>query len=171
MSIIVEDGTGLENANSYASVEGATIYFEERKNNSWPIDNIARGAALIKATDYIDARFGNQFIGFPKTNKQSLQWPRIKTNRFGESEIPLILKRACFEYAVRAANGPLIPDIELTNGVAVFANRKKVGPLEKSFSAVQRGFGSSIEMFPPWPMADLLMRDLLIYMRQGEVIR
>ena len=54
--LIVEDGTGLANANAYVSVEFADEYFSARGNQTWVgLGSADKEAAIIKATDYLEA--------------------------------------------------------------------------------------------------------------------
>lgn len=65
MSMIVEDGSGIYEANSYAGLSYAHSYLHRRnRHTTWDAASTAvREAALIAATDYIDKRFGSQFLG------------------------------------------------------------------------------------------------------------
>jgi len=105
MIIVVEDGTGLENANSYASVAEADGYWTVRGNVSWTGSETEKETALIKATDYIDLRWAGLLRGFRSTEEQSLEFPRTVF-----LPVPLKLKAACFEYALRALTAELAPD-------------------------------------------------------------
>jgi hypothetical protein len=61
---IVEDGTGIARANSYSNVPFADAYHYTRNNTSWASAAIsAKQAALVKATDYIEQRWGISFKG------------------------------------------------------------------------------------------------------------
>ena len=69
MTMIVEDGTGVANANSYTTVAFVQAYFDDRGGNTaW--DALATEAdqeyILIKATDYIEKRFSEKWIGDKK---------------------------------------------------------------------------------------------------------
>jgi len=68
MSMIVEDGSGIYEANSYAGLSYAHSYLHRRnRHTSWDAATSAvREAALIAATDYIDKRFGSMFLGMKK---------------------------------------------------------------------------------------------------------
>lgn len=65
MNMIVEDGTGVYNANSYAGRGFVSSYLIERNRaTSWlAADEDVQEAAIIAATDYIDKRFGQRFLG------------------------------------------------------------------------------------------------------------
>lgn len=54
--MIIENGTGVEGADSYASVEDAVAYHELR-GNAFEGTTSQKAAALVRATDYIDAHY------------------------------------------------------------------------------------------------------------------
>ena len=55
MALIVEDGSGLSGANSYASTAQADTYASDRGLTAWTGDTATKEAALIRATDYLEA--------------------------------------------------------------------------------------------------------------------
>ncbi|MGZ4962534.1 MAG: DnaT-like ssDNA-binding protein [Limisphaerales bacterium] len=76
--LIKEDGTGLANANSYASVADGDAYYDGHLYaTAWTTataDNKAK--ALVMATRVIDASY--EFNGSKTTVAQALEWPRYK---------------------------------------------------------------------------------------------
>jgi hypothetical protein len=77
LTLIKEDGTGLANANSYASVADGDAYHDGHLYaTAWTgatADN--KAAALVMATRLIDAEY--QFGGLRSVAAQALQWPRV----------------------------------------------------------------------------------------------
>lgn len=65
MTLLVEDGSGIYEANSYAGLSYAHRYLQRRnRNTTWDAATTAvREAALVAATDYLDKRFGSSFLG------------------------------------------------------------------------------------------------------------
>ena len=65
MAIIMEDGTGLANANSFISVAGADAYWTEVTMPAlWAsASNSEKEAALVQATRYMEKRFGTRYKG------------------------------------------------------------------------------------------------------------
>lgn len=157
MTLVVEDGSALANANGYISVAFATTHHSDRNNTAWTSFTTAQQeSAIIRATDYIDKRFGRRFIGVRRQKEQALEWPRLDAfdnDGFlmsGTDEVPRLLQRACAEYALRAllvgvlAPDPLppVPPQSMETGMTdrtttdvitgeVFRKRDKVGPLEE----------------------------------------
>lgn len=134
MPLVVEDGTGITGANSYASVEFADAYFAERGNVVWEaIESTSdKERYLIQATDYIELVFGRRFIGDMVATDQALSWPRYYASPYSHTVIPIVLQKATAEYALRAIDGPLLPDLTVdANGFASVVTKKVVGPIEK----------------------------------------
>lgn len=157
MAFVVEDGSGKEDANSYIAEAFADTYHTDRGNAAWGTAATPdKETALIRATDYIDKRFGISFKGWRRAKQQALEWPRLDAydkDGFaydGIDIVPRALQRACAEYALRAlVAAPLAPDPAVTfatkdnsqSGGAVTSatggektkEKSKVGPVEEEF--------------------------------------
>jgi hypothetical protein len=133
MTLIVEDGTGLPNAESYVSVAEADTYFTSLGNPAWAADTAAKEVALRKATQYLDDTY--QWKGKLVSDTQALGWPRTgvydSEGRDISDSVPVKLKKAAFELALTSITTPLVED--LTN--AAFVKREKVGELEVEYQA------------------------------------
>lgn len=141
MSIIVEDGTGLANANSYVSVADADAYHAARGNATWTEASTSpdqgKTAALARATAAIDAIYGMRFPGTKINGRdQALQWPRedafdINGLEIDADAVPTEIKQATFEAALRelVTTGSMMPDLE--RGGAV--KRLKAGSVEVEY--------------------------------------
>jgi hypothetical protein len=125
MTLIVEDGTGLANAESYISVTAADTYFTNRGDTVWAaLDTPAKEAALRKATDYMLQSYRPRWAGMRVTATQALDWPRRYVpnrdvpNLYGPyvtyydfATVPAEVAHACAELAVRASAAALVPDV------------------------------------------------------------
>lgn len=122
--MIVEDGTGLENANSYVSVLDADNYFSARGVTEWEsLEEAQKETALIKATDYIDNVF--QWLGKKLTAEQALRFPRKKLFDYEGEEvegIPTALKQAVCDAALLSASGTELFQTSEVNGDVVSEN-------------------------------------------------
>lgn len=160
MAFVPEDGTGLINANSYASVEWADEYFTDRGNDAWlDLDEDKKQVALIEATDYINLRFGNNFRGALALDTQSLLFPRLYADD-SVFQMPDTLRRATAEYALRASVSPLAPDFAYdASGRLWTKKREEVGPIVEETSY---GAQSVVDMytFRQYPVPDALIRSL-----------
>lgn len=164
MAFIPEDGTGLANANSYSSVADADAYFADRSNATWAaLDEPKKESALISATDYMDLRYGDRYIGTPLTTTQALGWPRESAL----GPMPPQLARACNEYAVRAAVAPLIKEDAGTASGYVTRKKTQAGPIVTDVS--YGGGGSYVNQFKAIPSADILMAQLCYSLGSGVI--
>ena len=154
MALMVEDGTGLSDADAYVSLEFVDAYHTKRGNTVWTaiVDDAIREACIVRASDYVDKRFGVDFRGIKSSSQQALQWPRI--DAFDNSGytlngvVPTLLQKAVAEYALRALiynvlapDAPLpVPEQTLIDGDTastaivgeVVSKTEKVGPIEES---------------------------------------
>ena len=80
LTLIVEDGSGLLNANTFTSLAEANTYHEAHLHASiWhdmPLEE--RKAALIQATRVLDEQV--EWEGWKATSGQALRWPRGGVN-------------------------------------------------------------------------------------------
>jgi len=140
MTIIVEDGTGLANAESYVSVVDANAYHSKLGNDVWAdLDTSVKEQLLRKATDYMVAQYRLQYAGYRRYSTQSLDWPRLyvplidslSANVFPQyvdfDIVPTTVKNVCAELALKAYTAILMQD--LTQGVI----REKVDVIEVEY--------------------------------------
>jgi hypothetical protein len=74
MALIVEDGTGLEDANSYVSLDEADQYHSDRNNTAWlSLTEQEKTGRLINAAAYMG---GFSFKGLRLNPEQGLSFPR-----------------------------------------------------------------------------------------------
>lgn len=170
MAFTVEDGTGLPNANSYASVETADAYFADLQNATWAALSVdAKQSALIQATMYIDTRW-KDFRGCLLNNEQALQFPR-KNMYVAPDGLPEKIVQACVEYAVRASVAPLAPDTQFdATGRLYIKKLTKVGPIttEYDYGGRNDSIGNYVS-WRPYAIPDALVRRFI--RSQGQVIR
>lgn len=102
MAIVVEDGTGVANANSYVSEADLTAYATSRGITLTGDEE----ELLIKAMDYIESL---SYIGIRWTRDQALQWPRVDVLIDGYyqdvDDIPRELKNGQMETAIAIDQG------------------------------------------------------------------
>ena len=122
--MVVEDGTGKADANSYASVEYADDYFSARGVSAWAaLETEAKEQALIRATDYIDNIF--QWYGKKLTTEQALRFPRQNIKDYEGQDItgiPAVLKQAVCDAAVLTSGGTELFETAEHNGDVVSEN-------------------------------------------------
>jgi hypothetical protein len=159
MANVVEDGTGLSNANAYINVAFADTYFTERNDTAWSGTTVEKEAFILRATDYIELIFGYKFLGKKFLESQALSFPRLADDGVTADAIPLNLKKACAEYARIAKTASLIVNPALpTDGLVVTEISKDVVGIKKS---VKYDANQSPIIVRPYPTADSYLRGLI----------
>jgi len=161
MAFTVEDGTGVTNANAYVSIVDSEAYWADRGDTVWAgLTDAVQQAAIIKATDYIDARFGPRFRGTKLVTTQGLMFPRADLYDEDGNEIeydnglPVPFINAVCEYAYRARSADLWNEPELNRKGRLVVERSKVGPIEEDIRYV---FNRDVSQIKPVPGADRLI--------------
>lgn len=172
MALILQDDTGtVAGANAYIDDTFLVAYLTDR-GITLTATSGEQQDAIVRATDYMDGRFGRQYVGCKTTLEQTTSWPRLDAvNRDGfdvSAVLPLDLKEACAEYTYAAISDPdlLKPIPQSTTTQVITKERKKVGPLEKEFEFAE----STVRKLPSYPAADNLLRNLL-KLNSSAVIR
>lgn len=157
MALIVEDGNGLDTAESYISVEFFTTYHEARGGCDINSSDLEIEMALRLATEYIDIRWKNGLIGFPISETQALSYP---TDYFitDPVSLPIHLRRATAEYAMYALSNDLFYNNDNSSGPGIRRILEKVGPIETETEYTGSGIGAMGRKYPVVSKADALMR-------------
>lgn len=99
MTLIVEDGTGLTNSNSYVSVVELDSFAGDR-GLTLPATTEEKETLLINATMYLESF---KYKGSRNTKEQALSWPRTNAYANGflidSDEIPVQIKNAQMQAA------------------------------------------------------------------------
>lgn len=130
MALIVEDGTGLSEADSYISVADADNYVSSMVGDAgWAgATEAEKERALRRATQYVDARY--RYKNSKLSPDQALEWPRVG--------FPWPVKRvldATCELAVRALSGDLYSDVSPEDNI----KSETVGPLTTVYQDAENG--------------------------------
>ena len=101
VNLIVEDGTGLPNANSYCDLDYALEYCTMKGYTSWQsLSDTEQKVFIIRGTEFID-NFYN-WRGRKGKGSQALSFPRLDLyddDQYLINGIPEKLKKACLEAA------------------------------------------------------------------------
>lgn len=162
MALVVEDGSCLSNAESYASV-AYFISHHTGRGNAFTASASEIEQALRKATDYMETRWATKWSGIRQTTTQALAWPRISAyypdDGRAASGVPIEVKRACVEYALRSISEPLAPDPVYSDIQApIIEKEERVGPIMEK--TVYGGGGASAS-FRKYPIVDESIKMLL----------
>lgn len=115
-TLIVEDGSGVANANTYVDVDYCNTYCKDLNYSSWAeTANTAKAEAILRAMNFIESL---NWKGYKAEQDNSLEWPRKEVeDRNGyyidDDVIPINLKKAVAEAAYKELTpGTLQPDLD-----------------------------------------------------------
>lgn len=162
-TLIHEDGTRPQNANSYCSIEFADNYHELVGNTDWesqPED--VKTAALIKATESIDLLYGPRYLSRRLPDARSLLFPRYSFDdqngmtHYSDS-VPVELQKAVAVHAMAIING-VDPYPQPSEGPRVKRKKSKLGDLE-----VETEYAKPVETetYAGFNLVELLLAPLL----------
>lgn len=133
MALIVEDGSGLPDAESFGSVAEADAYHLAMGNAAWaPKTQEEKEVQLRRGTQYIIVKYGQRWKGCKLLSTQALDFPRYGvTDNDGfvlpSSPLPTALKRALFELALKGFTEELLPDVASPGMIK--EKERQLGPL------------------------------------------
>ena len=133
LALVVEDGTGKTNAQTYASLAEVTAYGVLYGYSTTHVDE----ATIMRCMQYLEGAYVDRWVGIKRTEDQALSWPRAyATRRDGytndEQEVPTEVKNAVCALAVRATSGVnLSPDI--TRGDVT--TEEEIGPIRVKYAS------------------------------------
>lgn len=139
VTMVVEDGTIVENANSYVSISYANTYLERNIHKYTTWENLSdddKSALLVWSSSVIDNYFN--FEGLRMTGDQDLRWPRygaydLDGYLIPNTEIPRELKDSVCELALAYATEDRLDDPD-TAGISEL----KVDVIELKFDKIDR---------------------------------
>ena len=134
MALVIEDGSGKEGAESYATVAEYVAYHEKMGNDVSGQSEADQQAALRKAAQYMH-RYS--WKGERVYERQSLDWPRawVEANDhpIRQDVVPERVKNAQAELAFRAINnGDLLADLDRNIQSA------QLGPMSVTYASGSR---------------------------------
>jgi hypothetical protein len=169
MAIVVEDGTGLANAESYLSVADADTHFANRGFALWAseMSTAEKEQALRRSADYMLQVYRLRWAGTRVLTTQALDWPRAWVPRqdwlfyqgstpnplsdayYPANAVPAEVKRAQADLAYKAAGGELTPTLGRRT------TREKVDVIEVEYS----------DSAPQWPVYKAIDDALRIFFK------
>lgn len=159
MPLIVEDGSGVTNANSYGDLIGARAYAADRGVVLSTDDDVVT-SQMINAMDYLESK---DYLGAPISFTQPLSWPRKQLQYdpdtpVPEDVIPPQLVDAQYQLVIEQFNGIKIqPSTSGASGTAGAIIEKRVDVLMTRYSD---RIGTTSQ--PMMPKVDALLRGLIL---------
>lgn len=161
MVLTVEGGTGLSDAEAYASVADLDAYVTDFGLTLATSSTAEKEVALRIAARDMDAQYKLRWKGERTTADQFLDWPRTgvltRDGRYiEEAPLPTNLKRANIELAIRSRDGDtLTPDV--TNPGNIKREKIKAGEVEQDTT-----YQNPKEQTKKYTIVENLLRDLII---------
>jgi hypothetical protein len=153
MGIVVEDGTGLDTANAFASVAEVAAYLNDRGATAFAtLATPTKEAAIISASEMISSAYG--WAGRRLDLDQRLAWPRIEggDGRYVPSGVPTQVKDAVARVAYAVSRGA---DLYATVEAGDAVTRVKAGSVEVQFSEAALQIAAAGRPAMPW-LTDML---------------
>lgn len=137
MALVIEDGSLVDGATSFATVAQLTTYAASRGVTNLPDTEPGKEVLLIKAMDFLASQ-ESRFQGARVSATQSLSWPRsgvvLFGSEFAEDAIPKNLIDAQCQLAMDAVSVDLQP-----NGTGREVIREKLDVLETEYAPTGSG--------------------------------
>lgn len=163
MALIVEDGTGVEDANGLIPVAFADDYFEDRGVTQWAGTDEVKGQCIIRATDYFELVYGRAIQGRLSDNATTMSFPRVYLyDRKGKevTGVPTEAKKAVAELALLALLEDLFQNPTYdASGKSIKFLREKVGPIETETEF----FSSATQKRKEFRAVSALLRPILVF--------
>lgn len=151
LTLIVEDGSIVANANTYVDMTFCSNYQIMMGNTDWvSYAQVDREAAILRAMRWLE-NFEGKWKGARATRSQALSWPRVNMldhdgYEIEDSVIPTDLKEAVCEAAYQEIKSKDVFNPGLSAGNSVLEKRVKAGPVEAQYKYSQ---GTSLaDAFP-----------------------
>lgn len=170
ITIQLDDGS-IDNANSYTDSTAMRAFWLDRGVDLTAKTEDELSAALVKATDFLDARY--LWVGHQKRRVQGTQWPRLGVSSMLRGIPPALVGATCL-MANRALSKDLAPDPTYdASGQLVQASTKKVGPIEVSLTFAESTGRRPEDFLPQYPEITLMLRGagLIEFGNSGQLAR
>lgn len=157
MSLIVEDGTGKTDSQTYVDAAGARTYASSR-GVTLSTDDAVVESQLLQAMDYLESIYDKYQGEQVNPGVQALQWPRDDVYLFGsvapfpDTQIPPQLIAAQVQLVMQMAAGVSL----MPTRTGPFVTEDTVGPITTKYS--EKIATSSI---PFMPAVDAALKPLL----------
>jgi hypothetical protein len=160
VTLIIEDGTGVTDANTYGTVAGARAYAADR-GVTLLVDDNAVAIQLITAMDYL-LLYSTRWQGERVLDAQSLDWPRkcvyVRGSLWASNVIPPDLVRAQYQLVMAQHSGLVLFPANADG--KQFVIEETVGPITTKYSEAYALVASSSPLLTSF---EALLSSLLNY--------
>lgn len=159
MALVVEDGSGVAGANTYADLATIEAYFTERGDTTFAAASTeAKEGAILRAMGYIET---HRWRGQRVSITQSLAWPRVGCKTRDFLEVPSDVVPVSVVYALAEASkrelttpGTMLPDVVRGTGQL---RRDKTDVLETEWFKQDK-----TELLVPFPAVTRFLLDYIV---------
>jgi len=162
MAFVVEDGTGLSDANAYITVQEYKDYHSDYGNADYdPLDDALIKQYILNATQYMDGEYIGRYGGQKTKFEQALLFPRAWLEdedgyTVNSDEVPLKVKQACCEFSyLYKTQGFIYQDIDKDS----FIEELKLDTMEVVYSEDSLNYPS--RLIKTYTKADSLLKAYL----------
>lgn len=162
IELIIENGNGIVNANSYVDLDFALEYCTMKGYSDWAnLSEDEQKIYLIRGTEFVDNYY--TWKGFRRYKNQALSFPRedlFDLDRYKVDDIPTALKKACIEAAwLNTESG--VDTLFSTSDENGNVKRQKVDSLEvEYFSQSESSSSSSVDYTSIYDILNKLLKGL-----------
>lgn len=162
MALIVEDGTIIEDAESYLSVDDADAEIAKRGgNSSWDSLTLTQKEVQLRlCTEYMDDNYN--FSGSIVSSDQELCWPRSGT-KYDTDVIPKEVKRALSVLAYMSLSYELYSNVAGGTTAGVKSTKDVLDVLSTSVTYFENGTNSQTEFAEVDAILKSLLESRLVY--------
>jgi hypothetical protein len=165
MALIVEDGSGKSDADSYLSVADADTYHTNHSGSTdWSgAATAVKEKSLRLATQYLNIRFNGLWKGYKATDLQALAWPRVLADKedvydaayYDSESLPIVLENATAELALRVVQGDTLY-ADISKPGTIKRKRVKTGPIE-----TETEYAGGYNQVKKYPLIEGLIKPLI----------
>lgn len=174
MTIIVEDGTEVTDANSYVSVADCKIYLDLRGYLDWGnVDDATKDRSLFLAADYIERKYKLRWKGFSNSSTQSMTFPRTGIiDENGYTLLSTVIPQELIDAQCLLANLTVDEDGELVQLTTITTQDNLIKKIRDKTDVLE----DEVEYFAPitqtfYQEVDDLLLPLTVSRINGEVVR
>lgn len=170
MALVIEDGSGVAGANSYATLSFIRGYASAR-GITLTSDDAALEVDVIKAMDYLESKRA-EYQGLKVFSDQSLQFPRegvyVDSIPVESTVVPSLIKSALAQLVIELSNdadGDIMPN---STGYAVSKTKVGDGIVETQYATGENNVAPAMPIGTTYAKVEALLQPL---MRRGNPVR
>jgi hypothetical protein len=161
MALIVEDGTGKSDAESYVSVADVITWITKYypANDFLTKTTAEQEAYCLQSTQYLDQKYGGRWLGDKNSKEQALDWPRknVMVDGFAveDNEIPNALLIGTYQTIIPFVAGD-DPFASIETPGSIIEESASIGPISETTK-----YSGPKSYFTKYPKIDAAVRSII----------